>query len=66
MTETATRGRAGLLDYEDAAQVLRTTPRHIRKLVETREITSVKVGGLVRLEPDAIDDYIARRRRPAV
>lgn len=66
MTDTATRGQTGLLDYQDAAEVLHTTPRHIRKLVETREITSVKVGGLVRVELSALDDYIARRRRPAV
>jgi excisionase family DNA binding protein len=58
--------RAGLLDYDGAAERICTTPRHVRKLVEERQIDSVKVGALVRLEPAAIDEYIARRRRPAV
>lgn len=60
------RRHPGLLDYDGAAELLCTSPRHVRKLVEERQIDSVKVGALVRLEPGAIDDYIARRRRPAV
>ncbi len=57
--------RLGLLDYDGVADLLATTPRHVRKLVELREIASVKVGALVRVEPSAVEDYIARRRRPA-
>jgi len=38
----------------------------VRKLVETRQLASVKVGSLVRIEPEAIEDYVERRRRPAV
>lgn len=55
-----------LLDYEDAAEVLSCTPRLVRKLVETRQLDSVKVGSLVRIEPAAIDRYIGRHRREAV
>jgi excisionase family DNA binding protein len=55
-----------LLDYETAAPLLRCSPRMVRKLVETRQIESVKVGALVRIEPDAITRYIERNRRPAV
>jgi excisionase family DNA binding protein len=55
-----------LLDYDGAASVLKTTPRHVRKLVELREIASVKVGSLVRLHPDDVAAYIERRRRPTV
>jgi excisionase family DNA binding protein len=55
----------GLLDYEVTAELLRCTPRQVRKLVETRQIASVKVGRLVRIEPSAIEDYIERRRRDA-
>lgn len=55
----------GLLDYDGVAPLLGTTPRHVRKLVELRELASIKVGALVRIHPDDVDDYINRRRRPA-
>ncbi len=56
----------GLLDYDGAAALLACTPRMVRKLAETRQIESVKVGTLVRFEPAAIDRYIEAHRRPAV
>lgn len=52
-----------LLDYQEAAEQLRCTPRLVRKLVETRQIASVKVGRLVRLEPRAIQFFIEHNRR---
>jgi excisionase family DNA binding protein len=55
-----------LLDYEQSAPVLGCTPRLVRKLVETRQLDSVKVGRLVRIEPDAITRYIEAHRRKAV
>ncbi len=55
-----------LLDYESAASLLGCSPRLIRKLADTRAIATVKVGGLVRIEPAAIEAYIARRRREVV
>jgi len=51
-----------LLDFESAAPLLLCTPRMVRKLVETRQIAHVKVGRLVRIEPEAIADYIDRHR----
>lgn len=57
---------ARLIDYEAAARLLACTPRFVRKLVETRQLASVKVGRLVRIEPRAIEDYIERRRRGAM
>jgi excisionase family DNA binding protein len=54
------------LDYAEAALFLGCTPRLVRKLVESREIASVKVGALVRLSPNDLGDYVARRRREAV
>jgi excisionase family DNA binding protein len=54
----------GLLDYNAAAPMLRCSPRMVRKLVETRQLESVKVGRLVRIEPAAIWRYIERHRRP--
>lgn len=55
-----------LLDYPQAAPILRCTERMVRKLVETRQLDSVKVGRLVRIEPDAIARYIDVHRRKAV
>jgi excisionase family DNA binding protein len=54
-----------LLDYEDAAALLRCSPRLVRKLAETRRIDTVKVGALVRIERAAVERYIEANRRPA-
>lgn len=56
----------GPLDYEAAAPLLGCSPRMVRKLVETRELASVKVGRLVRIEPQAIAEYLDRHRREAI
>jgi len=37
-----------LLDYAAAAEYLSTTERHVRDLQQRRELTSVRVGRLVR------------------
>jgi excisionase family DNA binding protein len=62
---TITAGGDGLLDCEEAAAILHCTPRFIRKLVDTRQIDSIKVGRLVRIERAAVDQYVERNRRPA-
>ena len=56
---------AKLLDYESGADLLGCSPRMVRKLVETRQLASVKIGALVRIEPAAVQDYIDQHRRPA-
>jgi excisionase family DNA binding protein len=58
--------RETLMTYADAALVLGCTPRTVRKLVETRQLDSIKVASLVRIESAAIDRYIDAHRRPAV
>lgn len=55
-----------LLDYETAALLLKCSPRLVRKLVESRRLASVKVGRLVRIEPEAIERYVEANRREAV
>ena len=59
-------GTACLLDYEQVATLLGCTPRLVRKLVETRKLDSVKVNRLVRIEPEAVERFIAANRREAV
>ena len=55
-----------LLDCDDAARYLKTTPRHIRAMWESRELAAVKIGRLVRYDPVDLDAYIQRRRVEAV
>jgi excisionase family DNA binding protein len=54
-----------LHDYASAASALHCSPRLVRALVERRELESVRVGRLVRIEEEAIRRYIDRHRRPA-
>lgn len=48
-----------LLTYAQAAEVLNTTPRFPRRLVEERRIRFVKVGRFVRIPESALREYIA-------
>lgn len=58
-------GVLALLDYGQAAPLLGCSPRMVRKLVDTRQLASVKVGRLVRIHPDDVAAYIERQRRDA-
>jgi excisionase family DNA binding protein len=55
-----------LLNFEETAEELDCSPRMVRKLVETRQLDSVKVGRNVRIEREAISRFIERNRREAV
>jgi excisionase family DNA binding protein len=57
---------SGLLNFDETAEELDCSPRMVRKLVETRQLDSIKVGRLVRIEPEAISRFIERNRREAV
>lgn len=48
-----------LLTYVQAAEVLNTTPRFPRRLVEERRIRFVKVGRFVRIPESALREFIA-------
>lgn len=53
----------GLLDEGDAASYLHTSQRHIRRLVERRELRHVKVGRFVRFRLADLDAFIASNVR---
>ena len=55
-----------LLDIKEAADRLGTTERHIRALIADRKIAYIKVGGLVRFDPSALDAWIKANTVPAV
>lgn len=48
-----------LLSVKEAAQVLGTTPRFPRRLIEERRITFVRVGRHVRIPESALREFIA-------
>jgi len=51
-----------LLTWEEAAERLNTTPRHVRRLVFQRRIAYRKLGHYVRFHPDDLDEYVAANR----
>jgi excisionase family DNA binding protein len=51
-----------LLTMEEVAARLRTTPRHVRRLVFERRIAYRKLGRYVRFHPDDVDEYVAATR----
>jgi excisionase family DNA binding protein len=51
-----------LLTMEEVAERLRTTPRHVRRLVFERRIAYRKLGRYVRFHPDDVDEYVAAAR----
>lgn len=63
-----------LLTVDQAAELLNTSVRYPRRLIEERRITFVKVGRHVRIPESALDEFITagtvepvrlRRRRAA-
>lgn len=53
---------APLIERPDVAKLLRTTERHVDRLVQERRIPFVRVGGKTRFEPEAIAEWIAANR----
>jgi excisionase family DNA binding protein len=51
-----------LLTWDEAAERLNTTPRHVRRLVSERRIAYRKLGRYVRFHPDDLEEYIAANR----
>jgi excisionase family DNA binding protein len=54
------------LNLAGAAEYLGTTSRHVRRLVQERRIPFIKVGHLVRLDPDDLDQWLLANRVEAV
>ena len=60
------RVHEGLMDYEEAARYLCTTPRHIRELWAKRCLAAIKVGRHVRFSRTDLDAFIAGQRVEAL
>ena len=48
-----------LLDIEDVATRLNISVRHVRRLVAERRIPYLKLGNLLRFDPQQINDWLA-------
>jgi excisionase family DNA binding protein len=51
-----------LLTIVQLAERLGTTVRHVRRLVAEKRVPYLKVGKLVRFDPDEIKQWLASRR----
>ncbi len=49
-----------LLTVEEAAEVLTISRWKVFELIRTRQLRSIKIGGLRRVPRSAIEEYIAR------
>lgn len=57
---------ADLLDWDAACKRLGLTRRQLRALRERRVIPVVKVGHLIRFDPDDLDAWVEDQRQEAI
>ena len=62
MSEAAPVGLPELLDIDQAADLLNTTPRHVRRLVTERRLAHFKVGRKVRVSRAELAAWLDRQR----
>jgi excisionase family DNA binding protein len=53
-----------LLTRDDVARHLSTSDRHVRRLIEDGRIPSVRLGGLVRVRVDQLDEFVSDLTSP--
>jgi excisionase family DNA binding protein len=66
MTSSKEQPRRPLITIDEAASILGTSERHMRRLIAERRISYVKVGHLVRFHPVEIESWIEAHAVPAV
>jgi excisionase family DNA binding protein len=54
-----------LLDVPALAELLATTPRHVRRLVAEHRIPYLKCGHFVRFDPDDVVAWLMKARVPS-
>ena len=55
-------GGIELIDVEQAAERLRTTPRFVRRLVYERKVPFFRVGRYIRFDPADLDAWLSECR----
>jgi len=51
-----------LLTVKEAAEILKMCEKSVRRFIERRELRASKLGGLVRIDPDDLVDFIRDHR----
>jgi excisionase family DNA binding protein len=51
-----------LLTIDEAAEILNVSPKTIRRRIAARELPAIRDGRSVRVSPDDLRSYIAKRR----
>jgi excisionase family DNA binding protein len=60
-----TQNNTPLLDIDETARLLNTTPRFVRRLVQERRVPYLKVGRFIRFDPHEIDTWLDQCRHSA-
>jgi excisionase family DNA binding protein len=53
-----------LLTRTEVAQQLATSTRHVRRLIEDGRLPSVRLGGLVRVHRDQLEEFVSSLTSP--
>ncbi len=64
--ERPVEAHRSLLTIEQVADWLGTTERQVKRFIEFGKIDNVKVGRLVRFQPEAVEAFIAINTRKAL
>lgn len=64
-TDAHAEVHSDLLTREEAAQVLRTTPRHLERLTELGEVGFYKIGRFVRFRNQDLNAFLDRAHVPS-
>lgn len=54
-----------LVNVSEAAETLAMSRASLYRLIRRGEISVIKIGGMTRLETNALEDYVRRLRRPS-
>jgi excisionase family DNA binding protein len=51
-----------LLTIKEVAKILATSEKTVRRRIENRDLPIIRDAGVIRIRPDDLRSYIARRR----
>ena len=53
-----------LLSIHEVAEFLNTSEKTIYRLIDNGELRAIRIGGMWRIDPADLQDFIRRHRRP--
>jgi excisionase family DNA binding protein len=66
MSLSSSPTRTTRMNLAQAAEYLGTSERHVRRLVQERRVTYIKLGGRLVFDSRDLDELLSRARREAV